>query len=274
MEFLIDNREVKVKQYFEGKEYVKVQNLDLGDFIFKYNDEIVCLIERKTISDVIASVKDGRYKEQKIRLQNCGLGNSKILYLIEGPKLSLWDLSDKMVLGCITSTIIRDDLKVFRTTNINETISFLERIYKRLIDNPKKILPKNNDKIVHVNYANTLKMRKKENLTPQVCNIIQLAQIPNISQNMASAILDEYGSLFNICKAYMKIEDEKLREKMVSEIKYDVANGKQRRIGLIASSRLYQYLTMKYLDNDDNNVDNNDDNNDNNNVNNNVNIEN
>lgn len=250
MEFLIDSREVKTKQYFEGKEFVRVQNLDLGDFIFKYNDEIVCLIERKTVADVIASIKDGRYKEQKIRLQNCGIGNNKIIYLIEGPRLSLWDLSDKIVLGCITSTLIRDDLKVFRTINIGETNSFLERIYRRLIDNPEKILPNTNDKIVHVNYANTLKVRKKENLTPQVCNILQLAQIPNISQNMAAAILDKYGSVFNICRAYMQMNDEKKREMMVSDIKYDVANGKQRRIGLVASSRLYQYLTMSYLNND------------------------
>lgn len=265
MEFLIDNREAKVKQYFEGKEFVHVQNLDLGDFIFKYNDEIVCLIERKTISDVIASIKDGRYKEQKIRLQNCGIGNNKIIYLIEGPKLSLWDLSDKMVLGCITSTMIRDDLKVFRTVSIQETISFLERIYRRLIDNPEKIICDNNDKIIHVNYANTLKVRKKENLTPQVCNILQLSQIPNVSQNMAVAILDKYGSIFNVCKAYTTIEDIKQREKMVSEIKYDVANGKQRRIGVIASSRLYQYLTMTYLD--DKKVENNEinENNENNN---------
>lgn len=246
MEFLIDNREAKAKQYFENKPFVSVQNLDLGDFIFKYNDDIVCLIERKTISDLLASIKDGRYKEQKIRLLNCGIETNKIIYLIEGEKLSLWDLSDNVVLSCITSTLIRDNLKVFRTTNINETLNFLSRIYNRLIENPQNILPNPNDKIVHVNYANTLKVQKKDNLTPQVCNILQLAQIPNISQNMASTILNKYGSIFNLCKAYESINDVKDREKMVSELKYDISNGKQRRIGLIASSRLYQYLTMSY----------------------------
>ena len=248
MEFLIDNREAKTKQHFEDKPFVTTQNLDLGDFIFKFNDEIVCLIERKTISDLLASIKDGRYKEQKIRLQNCGIDTHKIIYLIEGVKLSLWDLSDKVVLSCITSTMIRDNFKVFRTTNINETIHFLDRIYNRLIENPKKLLPSNEDKIVHVNYANTLKLRKKENLTPQVCNIIQLAQIPSVSQNMACVILDKYGSIFKLCQAYNDIEDIKEREKMVADIKYNVANGKQRKVGLVASSRLYQYLTMSYLE--------------------------
>lgn len=250
MEFIIDNREAKVKQYFENKPYVTLQNLDIGDFIFKYNNEIVCLIERKTISDLLASIKDGRYKEQKIRLQNCEIESHKIIYLIEGIKLSLWDLSDKVVLSCITSTMIRDNFKVFRTTNITETIHFLDRIYTRLIDNPKRLLSTSDDKIVHVNYANTLKLRKKDNLTPQVCSILQLAQIPSISQNMADVILNKYGSIFNLCQAYNNIEDIKDKEKMVSDIKYDIANGKQRKVGLVASSRLYQYLTMSYFNND------------------------
>jgi crossover junction endonuclease MUS81 len=253
MEFIIDNRETKAKQYFEDKPNVSVQNLDLGDFVFKYNGDIVCLIERKTISDMIASIKDGRYKEQKIRLKNCGIGDHKIIYLVEGAKLSLWDLSDKIVIGGIIGTLIRDNIKVFRTVSLQETMHFLERIYSRLLENPKKILPDDNidDKVVHVNYANTLKVRKKENLTPQVCNILQLSQIPSISQNMASAVLDKYGSIFKLCLAYTQINDEKEKEKMVANIKFDIANGKQRKIGLVASSRLYQYLTMTYLNNED-----------------------
>lgn len=66
MEFIIDNRETKAKQYFEKHEYTNARNLELGDFVFKYNEDIVCLIERKTISDLLASIKDGRYKEQKL----------------------------------------------------------------------------------------------------------------------------------------------------------------------------------------------------------------
>jgi crossover junction endonuclease MUS81 len=247
MEFFIDNREIKTKQYFENKPHVTIRNLDVGDFIFKFNDNIVCLIERKTIADLVASIKDGRYKEQKIRLKNCGIESNKIIYLIEGSKLSVWDLSDKTVIGAIISTMLRDDLKVFRTIDITETLHFLERIYHRLLENPSRLITPQEDKVIHVNYANTIKLKKKENLTPQVCNILQLSQIPNVSQNMASAILDKYGSIFNLCSTYSKISDVKEREKMVAEIKYDIANNKQRRIGLIASSRLYQYLTMSYL---------------------------
>jgi crossover junction endonuclease MUS81 len=244
MEFIVDNRETKAKQYFNEHEKASFQNLELGDFVFKYNGDIVCLIERKTISDLLSSIKDGRYKEQKIRLIQGGIDISKVIYLIEGAQLSLWDISDKTVLGCIISTLIRDNIKVFRTVNITETLHFLDRIYYRLLENPERLVSPKEDKIVHVEYAGTLKTKKKDNLTPQVCNIIQLSQIPNVSQGMALAILKEYGSIYNLCDAYSKVGDSNLKRKMVANIKYDVANGKQRRIGDVASNKVYEYLTL------------------------------
>ena len=68
IELLIDNRETKIKEHFKNKDYVTIENLELGDIIFKYNNEIVLIIERKTLSDLAASIKDGRYNEQKKRL--------------------------------------------------------------------------------------------------------------------------------------------------------------------------------------------------------------
>ena len=69
MEFIIDNRE-SIKKYFIEKnvKYVTFSNLDLGDYLFKYNGEVVAIIERKTIDDMANSIKDGRYREQKSRL--------------------------------------------------------------------------------------------------------------------------------------------------------------------------------------------------------------
>lgn len=243
LNFLIDSRELKAKQYFESKSNVEVRNLDLGDFIFKYNDEIVCLIERKTLTDLLASLKDGRYREQKMRLKNCGIETNKIIYLIEAPKLTIWDLSDKIALSCIIGTMIRDDLKVFRTVNIEETLHFLERIYTRLLENPSKIFVASNNKTVQLDYANILKVKKKENLTPQVCNILQLSQIPGLSQSMAKTILDKYKSIFGLCQAYQELETETDKQLMVATMKYDLNNEKQRNIGKVVSNRLYQYIT-------------------------------
>ena len=53
MELTIDNRE-SIKSYFEEKNYkwVKFENLDLGDYLFKYKDEPILIIERKSIEDL------------------------------------------------------------------------------------------------------------------------------------------------------------------------------------------------------------------------------
>ena len=46
-----------------------------------------CIVERKTSADLAASIVDGRYQEQKVRLRNCGC--RCLLYIVEGLSLSV-----------------------------------------------------------------------------------------------------------------------------------------------------------------------------------------
>ena len=61
IELVIDNRERELKTFFSNYSNVKFGNLDIGDIVFRYQGDIVVLIERKTIGDLISSIKDGRY---------------------------------------------------------------------------------------------------------------------------------------------------------------------------------------------------------------------
>ena len=87
MELIIDNRETKIKDFFENNEkynnIVKFENLELGDFIIKYNDEIKYIFERKTIHDLANSIKDNRYHEQKQRFKFALDKNIKVSYIFE-----------------------------------------------------------------------------------------------------------------------------------------------------------------------------------------------
>ena len=75
---LIELLKVRVKN-------IEFGNLDIGDFIIKNdNDEIVLIFERKSLNDLIASIKDGRYAEQSFRLSQMSLNNHHIYYVIEG----------------------------------------------------------------------------------------------------------------------------------------------------------------------------------------------
>ena len=59
--------------------------MDLGDAaIVDKNGKDIVLLERKKLSDLASSIKDGRYAEQSYRLNGYPLHNHNIVYLIEG----------------------------------------------------------------------------------------------------------------------------------------------------------------------------------------------
>jgi ERCC4-type nuclease len=89
----VDNREnellVQIKQlvlFIPIFKQIKIitENLPLGDFIIADEKEDKLIIERKTIADLLASIKDGRYDEQSYRLNGLNHHNHNIIYLIEG----------------------------------------------------------------------------------------------------------------------------------------------------------------------------------------------
>ena len=68
MELIIDTREHGlIKMLKENDISFNIEQLDLGDVILKKNEEIMLIIERKSISDLKASIVDGRNREQKAR---------------------------------------------------------------------------------------------------------------------------------------------------------------------------------------------------------------
>ena len=60
------------------------ENLPLGDVIIADDKEDKIIIERKSLADLSASIKDGRYNEQSYRLNGIPHHNHNIIYLIEG----------------------------------------------------------------------------------------------------------------------------------------------------------------------------------------------
>ncbi len=269
---IIDNREKDLKIAFKNAEF---KNLDIGDIQINYNkdgkDEIFLLIERKTMEDLIASVNDGRYREQKKRLLQSGIPKERIMYLLEG---SSDDIPGhfKTLFGMIINTLFRDQLKVFRVMDVEETIFFIKRIIDKLNQNDTDILNHikqkneineshgtseqgnnnvnndnndnndNNAKNTSLEYLSTIKLKKKDNLTVYHCSLLQLAQIPGMSIHNANRILEIYGSIANLVKSYYEIDDEDKRGKMLIDLVLDEVNGKKRRLGPALSSKVYKYL--------------------------------
>lgn len=60
------------------------ETLPIGDIIIADEKEEKLIIERKSIQDLLSSIKDGRYEEQSYRLNGLPHPNHNIYYLIEG----------------------------------------------------------------------------------------------------------------------------------------------------------------------------------------------
>ena len=93
MDIIIDYREndlIKEMKKTNTNDNLTISNanLELGDIQFNLNGTCILMFERKTVSDLAASISDGRYKEQSHRLTNASLANHKIYYLIEGNNIS------------------------------------------------------------------------------------------------------------------------------------------------------------------------------------------
>lgn len=200
---IIDNREQHILKEMKTPEFVNLNplvkfttaNLDIGDFKISIQNTHI-LIERKTIDDLIASIKDGRYKKQKCRLINECQKNVKVIYLIEGDIWKSKKFKPDTLFSVVVNTMIRDNIYTYISKDIHHTILFLCKIYKQIWKNKKDYIHNPIEGVIQqqedTSYAKYISPNKKSNLTPKICFINQLRQIPGISYNIACEIVTKY----------------------------------------------------------------------------------
>lgn len=246
MRMIIDNRErdliEKCRSLIQNDQnYVSIETdvLPIGDILFRTDEgKDVLLVERKTLQDMIASVKDGRYEEQSHRLKYAsGFAPHNIVYLIEGMFSTLRSpLEKKLVLSAMTSLLYFKGFSPLRTSGLQETADVLIHMADKIDRNfIKGVLPwylsteqgentgeTNGSDKEHV-YSGFVKKVKKENITPENMGEILLCQIPGISSQYAQAILKHFEGFSNI------IAKVKEGTATFENISYET-KGKQRRI--------------------------------------------
>ena len=116
MKVIIDERETALYEKCESildsqqkASYIQLSKevLNLGDILIKTDeDKDVLLIERKSFSDLLASIKDGRYEEQSYRLlHSSGFPPHSVFYLIEGMLSQLRAPIEKKIIFSAISTL-------------------------------------------------------------------------------------------------------------------------------------------------------------------------
>ena len=240
------------------------EQLPLGDLIINDGLNDLVIIERKSLSDLAASIKDGRYEEQSYRLKNLWHHNHNIIYLIEGDFArfnSFKDRIDKQTLySAMVSMNYFKGFSVWRSMSLDETaLMVCNMAYKLNKEKDKQPFYSNNllsnaatnaatnasttsietpDAVVssEKDYCAVVKKVKKDNITPENIGEIMLCQIPGISSASALAILAQFKTMQNLIKS---IETD---DKCLNNICTTDANGKSRKISKTAIATIIKFL--------------------------------
>jgi len=256
---------------------IVVKQLPLGDIIISDGDSELVIIERKTLSDLAASIKDGRYEEQSYRLNGIQHHNHNIIYLIEGDfnKFNTFrERIDKQTLySAMVSIQYYKGFSVMRSNSLEETAlivcnmahklnkdktkqPFYSNILTASVNNQEPPVKNDTDTqqnaVIETNaniaitsdkdYCSVVKKVKKDNVTPENIGEIMLCQIPGISSASALAILAEYKTLPNLIKRINESPD------CLNNICTKDANGKFRKISKTSIATIVKYFTYTNLE--------------------------
>ena len=240
---------------------LSVETLSIGDIIITdetdNTDKII--IERKSVADLLASIKDGRYKEQSYRLNGTNHPNHNIMYLIEGD-VSRTNLKFKdnraMLYSAMVSLNYYKGFSVMRTFSLEETAFFICNTVKKICKSDElpfyhkqpiqqqqtidtqdatNTNPDENEQS-DKDYVSVIKMVKKDNITPDNIGEIMLCQIPGISAVTAIAIMSKFKTLPNL------LDCLKADSNCLKDITYTNAKEQCRRINKNSSSNIVKFL--------------------------------
>ena len=238
MKLYIDNREPKTSiSYleslnidFSNQLIIEIKPLEIGDYMYydEDNSNNNIIFERKSLSDLESSIKDGRYNEQSLRLSQSYFHNHNIIYLVEGAIINYRNKKFKNTLySSIFSLNHYKGFSVFNTLNNVDTCDMLYNFilkkmkektkppfYNNIItqrinkfsnesnnesNNESSNEANNNlEETNNINYLSTIKMTKKDNITKDNINTLMLMQIPGISLLSASSIMNKYNNIYNL----------------------------------------------------------------------------
>jgi ERCC4-type nuclease len=189
----VDTRECKLRELLEknGAAFV-TKPLELGDILIEHPKRQI-LVERKTIADFHASITDGRYKNQKLRLlewrnkiDEQPSARKNIIYLFEE---KTGDNKDRAYWGALVNMILRDNIGVIQCDGMVRTAQVIADIKKKLDEDKFDELEGGGRNISLEGYA------KGKYNTPKHCYLGQLSLIPGLSPAIAGKIAEKYPNM-------------------------------------------------------------------------------
>lgn len=159
---------------------LEVRTLDVCDFLFlDSNETVVFALERKTIADLDASLRDGRMADQRERMT--AAYGTRVGYLIEGRI----DHDDPKMAGALTGLVVRHRYPVFRTMDKSDTVSLLRHLNASAA---KGRLEQYTADSVHAGPVQSAPKKRTDN--PRDAGVAMLTCVSGVSVAAAKAVLD------------------------------------------------------------------------------------
>lgn len=195
------------------------RNLDVGDALVVLAEEggeegsTLVIAERKTLPDLCASIKDGRYREQKARLlEQARLQGAAAVYIIEGYEgfgaglrgaATRGGLHPAALQTCVCQMTFRDGIRVMFTRDVPDTAECLLALWRRA-HKPSSFGPgasagrateEGSPAVSAVSTALLVHAKRGRNISPPLCFRMQLCQIPGVSEKIAGSIAAHWRTM-------------------------------------------------------------------------------
>ncbi|KAG6549681.1 hypothetical protein Mapa_008660 [Marchantia paleacea] len=200
----------RLETQFEIK--VETRQVPVGDAIWiarhkQTSEEYVLdfVIERKAVDDLWMSIRDSRYKNQKLRLLKSGL--KRLIYLVEGD-VNMID-STGSCKTAMFSTEIADGFHVLRTTDTNDTMKQYGHLTLAIKSRYQAEVGKRGNQCgasckTYPNFVEHCKDLDRDRVTDIFC--LQLMQINHVTEDIALSIQDRYPTIYSLVQAYTNLE--------------------------------------------------------------------
>jgi len=259
MQIKIDTREkdlwLKIKDLIEKESNLKdiqlvSDTLLVGDVIIfdELNEKDIIVIERKSVNDLLCSIKDGRYEEQSYRLNGLEHHNHNIVYLIEGT-IANYTKDRQTIYSAMFSLFFYKGFSVLRSFHMDETAIIICNMAYKLskenlngklpyyINTPKLLV--DNEHYSDKNYINLVKKCKKDNITTENIDEIMLCQIPGVSSVASTAIIAKFTNILQL------IKELEIDTNCLNDVSYKNSKGQIRKISKTSITNIVKYLMKK-----------------------------
>ncbi|KAL9247745.1 hypothetical protein vseg_021145 [Gypsophila vaccaria] len=200
-----------------GREFkieIQVRRLPVGDGIWiarhkQLHTEYVLdfIAERKNVDDLRSSIRDNRYRDQKLRLLRTGI--KKILYLVEGDP-NACEAADSIKTACFTTELL-EGFDVQRTSGLSDTLHRYGFLTLAITNQYQlnSCLIECNAAVQCLQYDQFIKKcNDVDKMTVSDVFATQLMQVSQVTEEIAIAVIDRYPTLYSLALAYAALDDD------------------------------------------------------------------